>query len=147
MFSASVISGLAFLVLPFIGVVIGFMQMPFLNPDGSPDNAPVRGGAAFVLMSPIIFVIVASIAFVIALGLRRLQCVTPRALFVVVLAVSAAVGAWFATATSFGWLDALIAFVIMGGLMFLASGFAAWAWWRVAVGRRRAEGAHDLRGT
>jgi uncharacterized membrane protein len=146
MFLASVIAGLAFLVLPFVGVIIGLMQMPFLNSDGTPDDAPVRGGAALVLMSPIIFVIVASVAFVIALVLKKLQCLTPQALIVVVLAASGAVGAWFAASTSFGWLDALIAFVIMGGSMFLASGFAAWTWWRVAVGRRRAESAHDLRG-
>jgi hypothetical protein len=50
--------------------------MPFLNPDGSPDNAPVRGAGVFILFSPILFLVV---AFFGAMVLQRVGQLKPRA--------------------------------------------------------------------
>src|SRR2546430_7074028 len=80
MFLASLASAIAFFVLPAVGLLVGWMQMPFLNPDGTPDNAPVRGAAVFVLFSPALFVLLVAITFCGALLLQHFRQLKPRAL-------------------------------------------------------------------
>ena len=137
MLLASLASGLAFFIIPFVGVIIGVSQMPFLNPDGTPDNAPLRGGAAFVLVSPILFAFVTLFAFCGGLLLQHLRRLNPRALLSVVVSLSVIAGLIVASQSRFGWNDALVGFLVFSALVFGASSLSAWVWWKVAFWRKR----------
>jgi hypothetical protein len=131
--AASLAGAAAFFIVPAICIVIGWFQMPFLNADGTPDNAPARGGAAFVLSSPVLFLLIVAFAFVGGWLLQHYRRLNPRALFCVVVVVSLAAGILPAAQMPFGWLDALIMFLAFAVLTFLASGVCAWVWWAVAM--------------
>src|SRR6267143_3507274 len=130
---ASLASAAAFFVVPAIGLVIGWSQMPYLNADGTPDNAPVRVAGVFILLSPVLFVLITAFAFFGGLLLRRFGQLKPKALLFVVVLLSVSAGTLFARDMPFGWKDALISFVAFAALVFVASGLSAFAWWKVAM--------------
>ena len=107
--------------------------MPYLNADGTPDNAPVRGAGVFILLSPVLFVLITAFAFFGGLLLRRFGQLKPKALLLIVVLLSIAGGALFARDMPFGWKDTLISFLVFAALVFVASGLSALAWWKVAM--------------
>jgi len=62
MLYASLASAAAFLVVPAIVSYIA-TQTHYVNLDGTPDNAPVRGAGIFLLISPVLFVMVTVLTF------------------------------------------------------------------------------------
>ena len=68
-FVASLASAAAFFLVPIAGILINWAGGPYVSPDGSPDNAPIRAAGLFVVFSPAIFVAVAAVTFAIALSL------------------------------------------------------------------------------
>ena len=114
MFLASLVGAAAFFVVPAICVVIGFLQMPYLNADGTPDNGPVRGAAAFVLLSPALFLVIAASAFLSGRRLQRIGYLASHVLLRIVLGVSIAAGLLPALDARFGWVDALTNFSSSG---------------------------------
>src|SRR5437879_8657556 len=83
--AASLASAAAFFAVPAVGFMIGWSQMPYLNADGTPDNAPVRGAGVFILLSPVLFVLITAFAFFGGLLLRRFGQLKPKALLLIVV--------------------------------------------------------------
>jgi hypothetical protein len=133
MFLASLAAAAAFFVLPIVGLVILAFQMPYLNPDGTPDNAPLRGAFAFVFFSPVLFALLASFGFGVTLALRRIQKLTPKALLTVVVTAGLTIGLFAAQERRFGWPDVLITFVAFFLLTVAALGLSSWVWWKIAM--------------
>lgn len=132
MFYASAASAAAFFVVPAIGCFLA-MQTPFLNLDGSPDNAPVRGVGIFILVSPIVFVAVATATFAGALLLQYVKQLRPMVLVGTVTVLSLALGVVMALDRPFGWYDALYYFVGFAASIFATLSLSSLVWWKVAT--------------
>jgi uncharacterized membrane protein len=133
MLVASVASAAAFFIVPAIGFIIGWLEMPYLNPDGTPDNAPIRGAGIFVLISPVIFVLFTAFAFLGTLLLQHFKQLRPMALASIVTVASFGLGFVMVLDRPFGWRDALYYFVGFSGLILAALSLSALVWWKVAM--------------
>jgi hypothetical protein len=106
MLVASLASAAAFFIVPAIGFIIGWLEMPYLNPDGTPDNAPIRGAGIFVLVSPVLFILFTAFTFLGAVLLQRIKQLRPLALASIVAVTSFGLGFVMVLDRPFGWHDA-----------------------------------------
>jgi len=130
---ASLASAAAFFVVPAICFVIGWMEMPYLNPDGSPDNAPVRGAGIFMLISPVLFVLFTAFTFVVAVLLQHIKQLKPMVLASIVMVASFGLGFVMVLDRPFGWRDALYYFMVFSALIIATLSLSALVWWKVAM--------------
>ncbi len=131
-------AGAFFVVALIIGLVSSWFEMPYTNPDGTPDNAPIRAAGILIMLSPLIFVLLAALAFFTTLLLQKVRRLTPRALLTVVLLASVATAVLMVSDRPFGWKDMLYYFCGFVVINLLLLGSAAWAWWKVAMRPNRA---------
>src|SRR5207302_1808861 len=106
MFYASLASAAAILVVLAISSYI-VMQTPYQNPDGTPDNAPIRAVGIFFLISPVLFVAVAALTFAGAVLLLHLKQLRPLVLASMVTILSIGLAFLMVLDRPFGWRDAL----------------------------------------
>jgi len=132
MFYASLASAAAILVVLAISSYI-VMQTPYQNPDGTPDNAPIRAVGIFFLISPVLFVAVAALTFAGAVLLLHLKQLRPLVLASMVTILSIGLAFLMVLDRPFGWRDALYYFVGFAGLNLATLGLSALVWWRVAM--------------
>jgi len=132
MLYASLASAAAFLVVPAIVSYIA-TQTHYVNLDGTPDNAPVRGAGIFLLISPVLFVMVTVLTFSGALLLQRVGQLKPLVLAGIVAVVSVGLGFVMVVDRPFGWHDALYYFVGFTALILATLSLSALVWWRVAM--------------
>jgi hypothetical protein len=141
MFYASAASAAAFFVVPAIGCFLA-MQMPYLNLDSGPDNAPVRGVGIFILVSPVVFIAVATVTFVGALLLQHVKQLRPTVLAGTITVLSLGLGFLMVLDRPFGWYDALYYFVGFAASIFATLSLSILVWWKVATRTNKAvEGA------
>jgi hypothetical protein len=131
-FYASLAAAAAFFVVPAVGSFI-VMQTPSVNPDGTPDNAPVRAVGVFLFLSPLLFAAVAGLTFAIALLLQYFRQLKPAVLAGVIVVVSVGLGSIMVLDRPFGWRDALYYFVGFTALIFATLSLSALVWWKVAM--------------
>jgi hypothetical protein len=126
-------TGAFFVVALVLGLISSWFEMPYMNPDGTPDNAPIRAAGILIMLSPLIFVLFAAVVFLTALMLQRIRRLTPRGLLTVVVLASVGTAALMVSDRPFGWKDMLYYFCGFAVTDFLLFGSAAWAWWKVAM--------------
>jgi hypothetical protein len=133
-FVASVAAAGAFLAVALIvGLVDSWFEMPYTNPDGTPDNAPIRAAGILLMLSPVLFILLTALTFFSALLLRGIGRLTPRALITVVVLASISAAFLMAVGRPFGWRDMLYYFLGFAAIIFVPSSSAAWVWWKVAM--------------
>jgi hypothetical protein len=132
MFYASLASAAAFFVVPAIGSFIS-MQTPYMNLDGTPDNAPARGVGIFLLISPLLFVLVGGLTFAGAVLLQRLNQLRPQVLTTIVIVASLGLALLMVLDRPFGWRDAAYYFAGFAALILATFGLSALVWWKVAT--------------
>jgi hypothetical protein len=132
MFYASLASAAAFFVVPAVGSYI-VTQTPSLNPDGTPDNVPVRAVGVLLFMSPFLFVVVAGLTFAGAVLLQRIGQLKPAVLTGIVAVVSVGLAFVMVLDRPFGWRDALYYFVGFAALILSTLSLSALVWWKVAM--------------
>ncbi len=132
MFYASLASAAAFFVVPVIGCFL-VMETPYLNVDGTPDNAPARGVGIFMLISPAVFMSVAALTFSGAALLQYFNQLRPTVLACIVTAVSLGLSFVMVLNRPFGWYDALYYFVGFAALIFATVTVSTLVWWIVAM--------------
>jgi hypothetical protein len=131
-FYASLAAAAAFFVVPAVGSFI-VAQTPSLNPDGTPDNAPIRAVGVFLIISPLLFVAVAGLTFAIALLLQYFRQLKPAVVVGIVAVVSIGLGFVMVLDRPFGWRDALYYFVGFTALILVTLSLTAFVWWKVAM--------------
>jgi hypothetical protein len=47
-----------------LGAIYTVFLVPFVNPDGSPDNAPNRGAGFFLFVLPVLFLLSLAVSYV-----------------------------------------------------------------------------------
>jgi len=132
MFYASLASATAFFVVPAICSYY-IMQTPNLLADGTPDNAPIRGVGVFLIISPFLFVVVTTLAFVSGVLLQHLKLLRPSVVVGGVTVLSLGLSLLMVQDRPFGWRDALYYFGGFTGLLLSTLGLSAVVWWKVAM--------------
>ena len=132
MFYASLASAAAFFVVAAVGSYI-VAQTPYLNPDGTPDNAPIRAVGVLLFIPPLLFFVVAGLTFASAVLLHYVQQLKPAVLAGIVVVVSVGLGFVMVLDRPFGWRDALYYFVGFTALIFATLSLSALVWWKVAM--------------
>ena len=136
---ASIAASGAFFVVAFIiGLVSSWFEMPYMRPDSTPDNAPIRAAGILIMLSPLIFVLLTALVFFTTLSLQSIRRLTPRASLTVVVLASVGIAVLMASGRPFGWKDMLYYFCGFAVINFLLLGSAAWTWWKVAMRPNRA---------
>jgi hypothetical protein len=126
-------AGAFFVVALIMGLLESWFGMPYTNPDGTPDNAPIRAAGILIMLSPLIFVLLTALVFFTTLLLRSIRRLTPRVLLTVVVLTSVGTAVLMVSDRPFGWKDMLYYFCGFAVINFLLLGSAAWAWWKVAM--------------
>jgi hypothetical protein len=133
MFVASLASTAAFFLVPIVGMFIDWANGPYVSPDGSPDNAPIRAAGLFMVLSPAIFLAVAVATFAIALFLQRLKLLRPRVLTIMVALLGVTLALIMVLDRPFGWEDRLYYFLGFLALIVATLGISSFVWWKVAM--------------
>ncbi|EHL21204.1 hypothetical protein KYG_19158 [Acidovorax sp. NO-1] len=123
----------AFCILPAV-------QTPFMNADGTPDNAPIRGAGILILISPLIFVLLSAGTFSIAALLQRFNRLTPRSLATIAVATSLCLAVLMVLSRPFGWRDQLYYMACFSVFLLVTFGTSTLVWWKIANWPRRATG-------
>ena len=132
MFVASLASAAAFIAVLVAGSYIA-VQTPYLNAEGTPDNAPIRAAGILLLISPLLFVVVTSFMFAGALLLQHIKQLKPTVIAVIVSVASVGLGFVMILDRPFGWLDALYYFVGFTTFALATITVSALAWWKMAM--------------
>jgi hypothetical protein len=112
--------------LPVLGSLYSVLGPGFVNPDGSPDNAPARGAGLFLLASPFLFVIVWAFFALSILLLHRASRLSCPSLCLV--SAATAVGSWGVAMVAMGARQTNVLATLSGGLavLLLAGSVASW---------------------
>ena len=139
MLFASLGAAIAFEAVAAFGILPAVLT-PYMNADGTPDNAPVRAAGILILIAPLIFMLLTAATFFIAALLQRFNRLTPRSLATITVATSVCLAIPMVLSRPFGWRDQL--HYAAGFFVFLLAmlGTSAVVWWKVATWPRRASG-------
>ena len=133
MFLASLASAVALFVVPVIGFILGSMEIPYMRPDGTPDNAPARATGILLLISPVVFVLFSLVTFVGAVFLQHLSQLKLKILASIVIVASVGLGFVMVLDRPFGLYDALYYFVGFSALVLATLSVSVFVWWKVAM--------------
>ena len=124
------------LALITVAGVLGVLEEPGYRPDGTPDNAPMRGAGILLVTAPFLFIGVFFTTLVVTHQLRATGDLKKRTLYLGATVFSALIGIWVAIvaaasrqATTF---DIFSSSLFAVALAFVSSASAVWVWWRVA---------------
>lgn len=129
----ALVAAIAALAVP-VGLALALVfGPPSVNPDGSPDNAPVRGAALFLFVSPVLLLLLACYFSLAAGVLQRLRPISLPALLACNLLPSLGVGFLFGIhgLRTFGTRDAAISLALFGAFSLGFLGLGSLAWWLV----------------
>jgi len=110
----------------------------FVNPDGTPDNPPMRGAGVFLLASPLLFGIVAVFYAVAIQVLFRVGRLSAAYLSSVSISAGAAFWIWMVVrAGSVSWDDAVGIAVLSGIVAVLLVGGSLASWLVLRAGHNK----------
>ena len=139
--AASIASTAALFVLPIVMMIFELTHPSAFHADGTPDNAPVRAAGIFILLSPVLFALVAFVTFFASALLGRIGQLKPRGISIAAVVVAVLGGIALAYDRPFGWRDMATMFFESVGILIICTGLSAFVWWK--VWSRSAEGQHD----
>jgi len=128
---AALVASLATLLIPVGTALWTVFSPPALNPDGSPDNAPLRGAGFFLLASPVFLLALATYFALVPVILRRIRRLSFSVLLVFNVLPSTMLALLFGIQglRAFGPTDGAIAFGLFGGFSFISLSLGSCAWW------------------
>ena len=91
MFFASLGSAVVFMTIAAIAAYLE-MRTPSLNPDGTPDNAPIRAIGVLIIISPLLFGVITGIFYAGGLILKALGHLKPLVIAALVPLASVVLG-------------------------------------------------------
>jgi hypothetical protein len=132
MFLASLGSAVLFMAIASIAAYLE-MQTPSQNPDGTPDNAPIRAIGILIILSPLLLGVITGIFFAGGLTLKALGHLKPLVLAGLVPLASIVLGFLMILDRPFGWRDQLHYFVGFTGIWLLVLVPSTLLWWWVVA--------------
>jgi hypothetical protein len=119
---------------PFVVLMVAICLVGFLTSNGNSelDDAPVRTAGVFVMLSPLLYLLLALTLYVLGRGMSAARVLSRRALILLALAASVVAGVLAALSSPFGGRDAAISAAIFAALTLTTSVPLALLWWRIA---------------
>lgn len=144
MFFASLGSAVVFMTIAAIAAYLE-MRTPSLNPDGTPDNAPIRAIGVLIIISPLLFGVITGIFYAGGLILKALGHLKPLVIAGLVPLASVVLGFLMILDRPFGWRDQLHYFVGFTSIWLLVLGPSTLLWWWLVAMRpnRSLEQTHE----
>ena len=139
MLFASLAAAFAFLAVPAC-CLLSVVLTPYMNADGTPDNAPVRAAGILILISPLIFILLTAATFFITALLQRFNRLAPRSLATIAVATSLCLAVLMVLSRPFRWQDQLYYMACFSVFLLATFGTSAVVWWKIATWPLRATG-------